>query len=73
MATKKIPKASGLSQLAIDKLASSGLTPDDAAALHIDYASADDVVKIHAIFKPLPSIIFNYIDPRAAYGTFPTS
>ena len=52
-----------LSTLAHAKLASSGLTPDDARILHIDILTPEQTQALHPIFKPLPSIKLNYTDP----------
>lgn len=50
-------------KLAKEKLASSGLTLDDAKTLRIEILSREHTAKLHDSCKPLASLIFNYISP----------
>ena len=63
MAKLKTPRTTW-DQLAIDKLASSGLTLDDAKLLRIEYLNAEQTHEEHSSFSALPSLKFNYIDPH---------
>jgi len=51
-------------ELAEAKLASSGLTLEDAKRLGIDVLSAQETAALHGSFRPRPSIRFSYVDPR---------
>jgi hypothetical protein len=63
---KKPSTPAELSALAEPALQSSGLTLDDASALHIDILSADQTLALSPSFKRAPSLKFNYIDPWLA-------
>ena len=59
-----VAKKQQLDPLFVDKLASSGLTPEDAATLHMEFMTAEQTVAKHASFKSVPSLLINYLDPR---------
>lgn len=52
-----------LYQLAAEKLASSGLTLDDARDLGLEWLSADETLACCARFERRPSLKFNYLGP----------
>lgn len=64
MAKRSTPRTTGLDKLALEKLASSGLTAADAELLHIESLTAEQTQAEHPSLKALPSLKFNYIDPR---------
>lgn len=64
---KTLPKSlqldSHTQELAIAKLASSGLDEDDAKVLGVEFLTAARTASVHQSFKPVVSIKINYYDP----------
>jgi len=60
-AKKKAAAAAAVDDLVIAKLASSGLTWDDALANKMEFI--EDASQLHPSFKPLKSLVLRYIDP----------
>ena len=56
-------KANGYNKDAIDKLASSGLSVEDAKVLGIEFLTKEETKALHPDFREMSSLKINYIDP----------